>query len=155
MAVQGTFYVTNMHIIYNPQFVYQPDSKAESEGNNQQLESGLKVSYHHHCCCYPAAEKEPEKPTRRTISTRKLAKGWKVGLKYIDNIESTLEGKHFSINLYCKDYNVIQLSSLPGHTEVTRQLFCDWIASKAVTQTHGGLCRALNADRRELSETGH
>jgi hypothetical protein len=71
-----------------------------------------------------------------------LAKGWKVGLGYIDAIESTLDAatpttttgggassaaaavgqpskQHFKINLYCKDFNVIQLASLPGHDQTT------------------------------------
>jgi hypothetical protein len=85
------------------------------------------------------------------VSRRRLAKGWKVGLGYIDAIESTLDApvtgaatlaaapagskQNFKINLYCKDFNVIQLASLPGHEQTAES--CAAMVNKLQELTSG------------------
>lgn len=53
----------------------------------------------------------------RTARGWRMARGWKISLGHISHVEeeeAQLGGKYFQFNIHLKDFNIIQLSTLPG-----------------------------------------
>jgi len=101
-AELGTLFLTNYHIIYNPQYVYET-------GKIPFLRRIVIFIYF--CVLIETREDGPATPPKM------LVKGWKIGLGYISRIEgpeeSDADGRYFQFHLHCKDYTVISMSTLP------------------------------------------